>query len=65
MTEDQEKALELYVRNFADNILRLMQRGFITFQEAIYLLQSDLAEVAYSPHGYCAAQGIVYGKGDH
>lgn len=60
MTIDQEKALELYVRNMSANILRLAKNGTITFDEAVYLLQQDLLEVSYHPYKYCTEQGIQF-----
>ena len=60
MTEDQRKALHMFVRNLAPNILKIAEDGTITFDEVIYLLQEELHEVENYPHKYWTAQGVVY-----
>ena len=60
MTEDQKKALELFAENTVRNIKHLVAKGFITFDEAVYLLQSELLEISHNPYGYCVDAGIQF-----
>lgn len=60
MTPDQEKALELFTKNSAQNIKHVATQGLITFDEAIYLLQSELLELRRNPYKYCLAAGIQF-----
>ena len=58
MTKDQALALRVFETCFAPNILRNAKRGAITFEEAVYLLQSDLLQIGHNPYEYCRSAGI-------
>lgn len=53
-----QKALQLFVRNFSANILRDVELGAMSFEEAVYLLQEDLDNLWRDPCRYCADAGI-------
>jgi len=60
MTPDQSLALRVFETRFAPNILRNAKRGVITFEETIYLLQSELLQIGHNPYDYCKSAGFSF-----
>ena len=60
MTPDQAKALQVFSQNFVGNIMRIAGRGLITFDEAVYLLQSELLDIGHNPYEYCKSAGFSF-----
>lgn len=57
MTVDQELALRIFANNTAQNVLRNAQKGAITFEEAVYVLQSELLQIGFCPYDFCRSAG--------